>query len=70
MQLCCKRKIYKEKYRMFAGDSQMLRNKHHFVISMIAIIVFYSIMNIQLHIQASKNIVLVKRPIFENYCKE
>ena len=69
MQIRCKRKIYKEKYRMFAGDSQMLRNKRHFVISMIAINVFYCIMNIH-HIQASKNIVLVKRPIFEKYCKE
>ena len=26
---------------MFAGDSQMLRNKRHFVISVIAINVFY-----------------------------
>ena len=41
MQLRCKRKIYKEKYRMFARDSQMLRNKCHFVISMIAINVFH-----------------------------
>ena len=30
-----------EIYRMFAGDSQMLRNKCHFVISVIAINVFY-----------------------------
>ena len=29
MQLRCKRKIYKEIYRMFAGDSQMLHNKRH-----------------------------------------
>ena len=43
MQLHCKRKIYKEKYRMFARDSQMLRNKRHFVISVIAINVFYCI---------------------------
>ena len=42
MQLRCKRKIYKEKYRMFAGDSQTLRNKRHFVIGVIAINVFYS----------------------------
>ena len=28
---------------MFAGDFQMLRNKRHFVISMIAINVFYCI---------------------------
>ena len=41
MQLRCKHKIYKEIYRMFAGDSQMLRNKRHFVISVIAINVFY-----------------------------
>ena len=41
MQLRCKRKIHKEKYRMFARDSQMLRYKCHFVISVIAIKVFY-----------------------------
>ena len=35
-------KIYKEEYRMCAGDSQMLRNKHNFVISIIAINMFYS----------------------------
>ena len=29
---------------MFAGDSLMFRNKHHFVISVIAINVFYCIM--------------------------
>ena len=44
MQLRCKRKIYKEIYGMFAGDSQMLPNKHHLVISVIAIDVFYCIM--------------------------
>ena len=43
MQLCCKPKIYKEIYRMFARGSQMLRNKRHFVISVIAINVFYCI---------------------------
>ena len=43
MQLRCKRKIYKEKYRMFARDSKMLRYKRHFVISVIAINVFYCI---------------------------
>ena len=43
MQLRCKRKIYKEIYRMFAGDFLMLRNKRHFVISVIAINVFYCI---------------------------
>ena len=41
MQLRCKRKIYKEKYKMFARDSQMLRNKRNFVISVIVITVFY-----------------------------
>ena len=41
MRLRCKRKMYKEIYRMFAGESQMLHNKHHFVISVIAINVFY-----------------------------
>ena len=41
MQLRCKRKIYKEKYRMFTRDSQMLSNKRHFVISVIALNVFY-----------------------------
>ena len=40
MQLNSKRKIDKEIYRMFAGDSQMLRNKRHFVISLIAINMF------------------------------
>ena len=29
MQLHCKCKIYKEKYRMFAGDSQTLCNKRY-----------------------------------------
>ena len=43
MQLRCERKIYKEIYRMFAWDSQMLRNKRHFVIRVIAINVFYCI---------------------------
>ena len=43
MQLRCKRKIYKEKYRMIARDFQMLCNKRHFVISVIAINVFYCI---------------------------
>ena len=43
MQLRCKRKIYKETYRMFARDFLMLRNKCHFVISVIAINVFYCI---------------------------
>ena len=43
MQLRCKRKIYKEKYRMFARDSPMLRNKRHFIISLVAINVFYCI---------------------------
>ena len=33
MQLRSKLIINKEIYRMFAGDSQMLRNKRHFVIS-------------------------------------
>ena len=46
MQLCCKRKIYKEKYRMFARDSQMLRNKRHFIINVIAINMFYCIYKI------------------------
>ena len=41
MQLRCKRKIYEEKYRMFAGDSQTLRNQCHFVTSVIASNVFY-----------------------------
>ena len=41
MQLRCKLKIYKEKYRMFARDSQTLRNKRHFVISMITLDMFY-----------------------------
>ena len=41
MQLRSKLIINKEIYRMFAGDSQMLRNKRHFVISVIAINVFY-----------------------------
>ena len=44
MQLCCKHKIYKEKYRMFARDSKTLRNKRHSVISVIAINMFYCIM--------------------------
>ena len=48
MQLRCKRKIYKEKYRMFARDSQMLHYKRHFVISVIAINTFYSIVFIVL----------------------
>ena len=43
MQLRSKRKIYKEKYKMFAWNSQTLRNKRHFVISVIAINVFYCI---------------------------
>ena len=43
MQLRCKRKIYKEKYRMFARDSQKVRNKRHFVISLIPIIMYYCI---------------------------
>ena len=51
MQLRCKRKINKEKYRMFARDSQMLHNKRHFVISVIAINTFYSIVFIVLDIQ-------------------
>ena len=41
MQFPCKCKIYKEKYRMIAGDSQMLRDKNHFLISVIAKNVFY-----------------------------
>ena len=41
MQLRYKRKIYKKKFRLFAGDSQTLSNKRHFVISMIAINMFY-----------------------------
>ena len=41
MQLRSKRKIYKEIYRMFAEDYQMLRNKRHFIISVIAINMFY-----------------------------
>ena len=41
LQLCCKRKIYKEIYRMFAGDFLMLHNKRHFVISVMAINMFY-----------------------------
>ena len=45
MQLRCKRKIYKEIYRMFVGDFQMLRNKRHFVISVMAINVFYCTCN-------------------------
>ena len=32
-----------KKYTMFAGDSEMLRNKRHFVISVIAINGFYCI---------------------------
>ena len=40
MQLRCKRKIYKEIYRMFAGDSEMFPNKRNFVISVIAINMF------------------------------
>ena len=48
MQLRCKRKIYKEKYRMFTRDSQMLHNKRHFVISVIATNTFYSIVFIVL----------------------
>ena len=40
MQLYCKHRIYKEKYRMFARDSQMLGNKNNFLISMIAINMF------------------------------
>ena len=47
MQLRCKRKIYKEIYRMFAGDFLMLRNKRHFVISVIAINVFYCILTVK-----------------------
>ena len=43
MQISCKRKIYKEIYRMFSGDSQMLRNKRHFDISVIVLNVFYCI---------------------------
>mgnify|MGYP003688269663 CR=1 FL=1 len=44
MQLRCKRNIYKEKYKMFAWDSQTLRNKRHFVKSVVAINVFYCIL--------------------------
>ena len=40
MQLRYKRKIYKKKFRLFAGDSQTLSNKRHFVISVIAINMF------------------------------
>ena len=32
---------------MFAGDSQMLHNKHHFIISVIVINLFYCIQKIQ-----------------------
>ena len=46
MQPYCKHKICKEKYRMFARDSQMLCNKRHFVISVIRINVFYCIYKI------------------------
>ena len=51
MQLRCKRKIYKEIYRMFAGNFQMLRNKRHFVIRVIAINMFYCIKILTIKVQ-------------------
>ena len=42
-------KFILKKYRMFAGDSQTLLNKHHFVISVIAINVFYCIIFTSIH---------------------
>lgn len=45
MKLRCKREFYKEKYRKFARDSQILRNKRNFVIIVIALNVFYFSLN-------------------------
>ena len=41
---------------MFAGDSEMLRNKRHFVISVIAINVFYCMLEIKIHAYQVKNL--------------
>ena len=54
MQLRCKSKISKEIYKMFPWDSQMLRKKRHFVISMIALNVFYCIFNSDIFLNISQ----------------
>ena len=41
---------------MFAGDSQMLRNKCHFVISLIAINMFYCIYLLGVFSQSTNNV--------------